>query len=46
METMRRYGFIDPQPGDSLLARFGPGPKGLLAVEVRPIEAARGQVTH
>jgi CspA family cold shock protein len=46
METMRRYGFIDPQPGDSMLARFGPGPKGLLAVEVRPIEPARGQVTH
>ncbi len=46
METMRRYGFIDPQPGDSLLARFGPGPKGLLAVEVRPIEGVRGQVTH
>ena len=46
METMRRYGFINPQPGDSMLARFGPGPKGLLAVEVRPIEAARGQVTH
>ncbi len=46
METMRRYGFIDPKPGDSLLARFGPGPKGLLAVEARPIEGARGQVTH
>ena len=38
METLRRYGFIDPKPGDTLLARFGPGPKGLLAVEVRPIE--------
>lgn len=46
METMRRYGFIDPQPGDTMLVRFGPGPKGLLAVEVRPIEAVRGQVTH
>jgi len=46
METMRRYGFIDPKPGDSMLARFGPGPKGLLAVEVRPMEGVRGQVTH
>ena len=46
METMRRYGFIDPQPGDTLLARFGPGPKGLLAVEVRPLEGARAPVTH
>ncbi len=46
METLRRYGFIDPKPGDSMLARFGPGPKGLLAVEVRPLEGVRGQVTH
>jgi cold shock protein len=42
METLRRYGFIDPKPSDTLLARFGPGPKGLLAVEVRPIDGARG----
>ena len=46
METLRRYGFIDPKPGDSMLARFGPGQKGLLAVEVRPLEGVRGQVTH
>jgi CspA family cold shock protein len=38
METLRRYGFIDPKPGDSMLARFGPGPKGLLAAEVRPLD--------
>jgi len=38
METLRRYGFIDPKPGDTMLARFGPGPKGLLAAEVRPLE--------
>jgi cold shock protein len=31
METLRRYGFVDPKPGDSMLARFGPGPKGLMA---------------
>jgi CspA family cold shock protein len=46
METLRRYGFIDPQPGDTMLARFGPGPKGLLAVEVRPLEGVRVQATH
>ena len=46
METLRRYGFIDPKPGDTMLARFGPGPKGLLAVEVRPLEGVRAQVTH
>jgi cold shock protein len=41
METLRRYGFIDPKPGDSMLARFGPGPKGLIAAEVRPLESSR-----
>jgi CspA family cold shock protein len=46
METLRRYGFIDPKPGDTMLARFGPGPKGLLAVEVRPLEGLRMQATH
>ncbi len=38
METLRRYGIADLKPGDSLLARFGPGPKGLMAGEVRPLE--------
>lgn len=40
METLRRYGLADLKPGDSLLARFGDGPKGLMAAEVRPLEAA------
>jgi len=38
METLRRYGITDVQPGDSLLVRFGPGPKGLMAAEVRPLD--------
>lgn len=38
METLRRYGIADLKPGDSLLARFGDGPKGLMAAEVRPLE--------
>ncbi|MGD1035759.1 MAG: cold-shock protein [Roseiarcus sp.] len=46
METLRRYGFADPQPGDTMLARFGPGPKGLLAAEVRPLEGARVPSSH
>ena len=41
METLRRYGFVDPKPGDSMLARFGPGPKGLMAAEVRPLDGAK-----
>jgi len=40
METLRKYGIADVKPGDSLLARFGDGPKGLMAAEVRPLEAA------
>ena len=46
METLRRYGFVDPRPGDSMLARFGPGPKGLMAAEVRPLDGSRILATH
>jgi CspA family cold shock protein len=46
METLRRYGFIDPKPGDTMLARFGSGPKGLLAAEVRPIDGLRVPAPH
>lgn len=38
METLRRYGITDLNPGESLLVRFGPGSKGLMAAEVRPLE--------
>ena len=41
METLRRFGIIDAQPGDSLLARFGHGDKGLMAAEVRPLDGTR-----
>jgi cold shock protein len=46
METMRRYGFIDPKPGDTMLARFGPGPKGLMAAEVRPLDGSKIFAPH
>ena len=39
METLRRYGLTELKPGDSLLVRFGNGSKGLMAAEVRPLEA-------
>jgi cold shock protein len=39
METLRRYGITELNPGDGLLVRFGDGPKGLMAAEVRPLEA-------
>ncbi|MFZ0557949.1 MAG: cold-shock protein [Methylovirgula sp.] len=40
METLRRYGIAELRPGDGVLVRFGDGPKGLMAAEVRPLEAA------
>ncbi len=46
METLRRYGFVDPKPGDTMLARFGPGPKGLMAAEVRPLDSAKIHAPH
>lgn len=39
METLRRYGIAELKPGESLLVRFGDGPKGLMAAEVRPLDA-------
>ena len=39
METLRRYGIAELRPGESLLVRFGAGPKGLMAAEVRPLAA-------
>jgi cold shock protein len=46
METLRRYGFLDPKPGDTMLARFGPGAKGLMAAEVRPLDGSRILAPH
>jgi cold shock protein len=41
METLRRFGIMELKPGQKVYVRFGPGPKGLMAAEVRP-EAAGG----
>jgi CspA family cold shock protein len=35
METLRRYGLAELRPGQQVLVRHGPGPKGLMATEVR-----------
>jgi CspA family cold shock protein len=35
METLRRYGLAELRPGQHVLVRYGPGPKGLMATEVR-----------
>ena len=36
METLRRFGMAELRPGQTVLVRFGPGPKGMMAAEVRP----------
>jgi len=35
METLRRYGLVELIPGQTVLVRYGPGPKGLMAAEIR-----------
>jgi cold shock protein len=40
MKTLRRCELAELRPGESVLVRFGTGPKGLMAVEVRPLELA------
>src|SRR5436309_1147351 len=46
METLRRFGLTELRPGQYLLVRFGPGPKGLMAAEVRPEGAPSGLASH
>ncbi len=36
METLRRFGLTELRPGQTVLVRFGDGPKGLMAAEIRP----------
>lgn len=36
METLRRYGLTELRPGQTVLVRYGDGPKGLMASEIRP----------
>jgi CspA family cold shock protein len=46
METLRRYGLAELRPGQTVLVRFGPGPKGMMATEVQPDGGARGPASH
>jgi cold shock protein len=46
METLRRFGLTELRPGQYILVRFGPGPKGLMAAEVRPEGAPHGPASH
>lgn len=37
IETLRRSGLEDLQPGEDIMVRFGDGPKGLVVAEVEPV---------
>src|ERR1700687_3554424 len=39
METLRRCGFIELKPGQTVLVRYGRGPNGLIAAELKPDDA-------
>jgi CspA family cold shock protein len=46
METLRRCGFTELGPGQTVLVRFGKGPKGLIAAELKKADNATGPSTH
>ena len=46
METLRRYGLAELRPGQFVLVRYGPGPKGMMAAEVRPENGSLGPASH
>ena len=45
METLRRCGFAELRPGQTVLVRYARGPNGLTAVELRP-DRAPGPFPH
>lgn len=46
METLRRFGIAELRPGQTVLVRFGDGPKGLMAAEIRPDGGSFVPVSH
>jgi CspA family cold shock protein len=46
METLRRFGMTELRPGQFVLVRYGPGPKGLMAAEVHPESGPVGPASH
>jgi CspA family cold shock protein len=46
METLRRYGITELRPGQIVLVRYGPGPKGMMATEVQPDGGPHGLSSH
>jgi len=46
METLRRFGLTELRPGQVVLVRYGEGPKGLMAAEVRPDTGSGAPSSH
>jgi cold shock protein len=46
METLRRFGLTELRPGQLVLVRYGEGPKGLMAAEVRPDTGSTAPSSH
>jgi len=46
METLRRFGIAELRPGQFVLVRYGIGPKGMMAAEVRPENGPLGPSCH
>lgn len=46
METLRRYGLTELRPGQEVMVRFGDGPKGKMAAEVRPVGGNNVPASH
>jgi cold shock protein len=46
METLRRFGMAELRPGQTVLVRYGEGPKGLMAAEIRPHSGGHIPASH
>src|ERR1700730_15655753 len=46
METLRRFGVTELRPGQFVLVRFGPGPKGMMAGEGHTEGVCPGAASH
>jgi CspA family cold shock protein len=46
VETLRQFGIAELRPGQFVLVRYGAGPKGLMASEVRPEGATIRPYSH
>jgi cold shock protein len=46
METLRRFGLTELRPGQVVFVRYGDGPKGLMAAEIRPDASGSGPTAH